>query len=732
MRHPRWVEAEKSPLFQDWTSGSQSMSPSGIISPGWTPPPVEKSPEPRNLRVILTTKDKNKRREKKKKSNKRNKVTERILKQSKDLGPSKEVFTSGNNILVSVSFNKNKESDDGPIMPPPEPMQKKKKRKMELPTKQKKEKNRDKIKKKRIEKEKRCKELENKKPVAIIDLDKSPFKELTPSPKAVIVLSDSDNGEKEELLVRQILQEESLEIGFPQPEMESVPNSPNRETTCFVISTGPKTPPEPPIKFTIISKSNPQLRSVNPLHEEEDETVENQEENPPEDPEIRTCEIPLKGPNTPSEPPNSPPSSPDAYDPFEPTKSGSATPETNLPSIEAEVEKIQEIRIEEILLLPCMSLEAAQKSNLSADDVIQAKPISPTEKVMALLKSTRASLSPSNTMQQIFSEPIYEINKVDPEITPPVNPPANLLQSPDRSTSSITINKQLQSILPQTTYSAVVKPNSPKPILSTVAPTVVTSTPVYLNPVPRIAVFSMGSSPSALKTTPVLSQKIALSSPTKSSPLKSQPPKLFSTKPSPIKSTPIKPMPSIKTLISKLPMPTIKPLATRSQKSKASNKSGQNGSDVINLDMEMDSPYSPGSSDFGDLFEPPSDNGKHLSTTPVFPQKAGSKFDNFENLFGVKPTSKNSKSNTTKVAVKQIKKSKGISHFIFVFIFDTLREFYTSVFSGKTVSVKVDEESLKILDDLPSSAVEMQVKTKVSTYIQILLALFFFYLTKLS
>ncbi|XP_077291234.1 uncharacterized protein LOC143914771 [Arctopsyche grandis] len=688
MRHPRWQEIENSPLFQDWTSGSQSMSPSGIISPSWTPPPVEKSPEPRNLRVILTTnKDKIKKREKKKKSNKRNKITERILKQSKDLGPSKEVFTSGNNILVSVSFNKNKESDNDPAMPPPEPMPKKKKKKTEMP-KQKKEKSRDKIKKRRIEKEKRCKELENKKPVAIIDLDKSPFKELTPSPKAVIVLSDSDNGEKEELMVRQeILQEESIEIGFPQPEMESVPSSPTREHD-YVTSTGPKTPPEPPIKFTIISKSNPQLRAVNPLHEDEDETVENQEENPPEDTANRTCEIAYKGPNTPPEPPNSPPSSPDAYDPFEPTKSGSATPETNLPSAESEIEKIQEIRIEETLLVPCMSLEAAQKSNLSADDVIQAKPISPTEKVMALLKSTRASLSPGSAIQQIFSEPIFDTIKVDSEVTPPVNPPANLLQSPDRSTSSITINKSIQ---PQSTYSAVVKPNSPKLIFSTVAPTVVTSTPVYLNPVPRIAVYSMGSSPSTQKTTPVLSQKITLPSPTKSSPLKSQPPKLFLTKPSPIKSTPIKPMPSTKTLISKLPLPTIKPLPTRSQKTNK-NKSGQNGSDIINLDMDIDSPYSPGSSDFGDLFEPPSDNGKHISSTPVFPQKAGSKFDNFDNLFGsIKSTSKNSKGsgNTTKVAVRQIKKSK-----------------------GKTGGVKIDEDSLKILDDLPSSAVEMQVKTK--------------------
>lgn len=33
--------------------------------------------------------------------------------------------------------------------------------------------------------------------------------------------------------------------------------------------------------------------------------------------------------------------------------------------------------------------------------------------------------------------------------------------------------------------------------------------------------------------------------------------------------------------------------------------------------------------------------------------------------------------------------------------------------STKTVGVKIDEDHLKILDDLPNSAVEMQVKDKV-------------------
>lgn len=87
---------------------------------------------------------------------------------------------------------------------------------------------------------------------------------------------------------------------------------------------GPKTPPEPQVKFSLNAKQ-PQMRPItNPLHEP-DEVEE--EIDPQEELEQRLNEVTHKGPNTPPEPPNSPPSSPDAYDPFDPTKSRSATPE---------------------------------------------------------------------------------------------------------------------------------------------------------------------------------------------------------------------------------------------------------------------------------------------------------------------------------------------------------------------------------------------------------------------
>lgn len=66
---------------------------------------------------------------------------------------------------------------------------------------------------------------------------------------------------------------------------------------------------------------------------------------------------------------------------------------------------------------------------------------------------------------------------------------------------------------------------------------------------------------------------------------RTQPPKLFLAKPSPIKSDPIKPMPAAK--IARVPL-----------------GSGGGGAPAVSLPGE-DSPYSPGSSDFGELFEPP-------------------------------------------------------------------------------------------------------------------------------
>lgn len=102
-----------------------------------------------------------------------------------------QVFTSGDNILVSVSF-KEQERAEGIGR-------------------------RERRKERRRRRRRTAAEPDvGPKPVAIIDLERSPFRELTPSPKNVIVLSDDD-----------------------------VPASPAAPEPAPALAQGPKTPPDP-------------------------------------------------------------------------------------------------------------------------------------------------------------------------------------------------------------------------------------------------------------------------------------------------------------------------------------------------------------------------------------------------------------------------------------------------------------------------------------------------------
>lgn len=143
---------------------------------------------------------------------------------------------------------------------------------------------------------------------------------VTPSPEDVIVLTDSENAESNDMLgLQKAICDSSQQVASPERPMN----------TNYL--TGPKTPPEPQVKFTLNPKQT-QMRAIsNPLHEPDD--IE-EEIDPQEELEQRLNESLHKGPNTPPEPPNSPPSSPDVYDPFEPTKSRSPTPEPLPPAVQ--------------------------------------------------------------------------------------------------------------------------------------------------------------------------------------------------------------------------------------------------------------------------------------------------------------------------------------------------------------------------------------------------------------
>lgn len=315
---------------------SRSPTPLRIDEPNndhsWTPPIA--AAETENLTVILKNKDAKRKKEKKKRTEKRRELQqkrERRKQRNEKPAPSKEVFASGDNILVSVSFNKeaNKAQQTTIVTLPPTKEQILPKKPIERETVSKRSK-RGPRKHKKI----------TAKPVAIIDLDRSPFKEITPSPKAVIVLSDSDhednnNTDKQDRPTVPVSDNEvsSSNIGNrcmdAQNEQISQPQSPTMDDSFENTALGPKTPPEPSsiVKFSLPIKMKNKLRAVNnPLHEIHEDEMDNNQQN--EESALNESDSLQQqnkvGPNT---PPESGPCSPDAYDPFEPTKSPSQSPE---------------------------------------------------------------------------------------------------------------------------------------------------------------------------------------------------------------------------------------------------------------------------------------------------------------------------------------------------------------------------------------------------------------------
>lgn len=166
---------------------------------------------------------------------------------------------------------------------------------------------------------------------------------------------------------------------------------------------------------------------------------------------------------------------------------------------------------------------------------------------------------------------------------------------------------------------------------------------------------------------------------------------------------------------------------------------GQNGSDATldltnDMVVDMSSPYSPGSSLSDGIFDPPSP-GNHNGSPANIPtgnkigpsknNKAADKKDAFDALFGSSPAMKPANKARTKKAIEKEKRNKKCacnnsrsSHQI-----SGLREifskldgyllFFVITATNPKVGVRMDENQLQILDDLPSSAVEMQVKDKV-------------------
>lgn len=631
-----------------WSSPNSRMSGSpnnnnNANSPSWTPPLRDLSAA-KNLKVIVNNKDATKKKkDKKKKSDMRQKETEKIAKKRRRESvvehPSKEVFASGDNILVSVSFNKNKTTTVDNVTLTQDRVFSKRKSKADDSRKNK-SKTRDKSDKRS---KRRRLDLLNRKPIAIIDLDKSPFKELTPSPRAIIVLTDSDDEKEESLLTR----EERIHKDLGSLREESQAGSPGYDSlAAFVNNTGPKTPPEPQGSFSLQLKPMPKLRNLNILYDlEEDMNEDNAEQNRGDTADNHVVDVLHIGPNTPPEPPNSPPSSPDAYDPFEPTKSPSQSPD---------ILKSQNNQSDKQTTNDDKAVDGQNPKDISHlnGSVVEDNPTdnaNTVEKVLAML--TQRYSTPEKGLCAIAQgdvgkvpfdvEAVVQNSGADPKLT-----------SPENAKTGVTI---LSNVLLQPNMLNVLKTSTPDSLLVYTSGTPASTNPLLTLNASRSSLFNSAGN--------------TVQNSTSTNKNKSQ------IRPSPIKSNPIKPM--VKTAV-------IKPGIRSYNTTKIHKPLKYDG------DNDIDSPYSPCSDDFDDLFEPPAtDTSKpikaHKTKSPI---KKATDFDHLFSSPSYKPSimTKNDK----KLYSKKYKKSK----------------------SKTQVGVKIDDDQLKILDELPSSAVEMQVKDK--------------------
>lgn len=292
---------------------------------------TNKKISPENIKIILQNEDSGTKRSKVAKKDKKVKRQQRNSegqhahtykapdKPSQSDEISKEIIASGDNILISVSYANHQAGNDDKEKSveclTPDVVERKKspalteiiaRRSPSPPPKYKNTKSRERKEKKR-KKEKRISKSRNVKgqeenskkmekplkrnelkPIAFIDLDKSPGKEMLPSPKEIIVLSDSDN----ETLRKADNSKDEL-----QTEMDN-----GRPFVCIQS--------QPVLKFSINKKSN-LLPIKNLLHDHEEDKNEHN------DNVIEPLEKPERHLN-------------DVYDPFNPTNSKSNSPVGNL------------------------------------------------------------------------------------------------------------------------------------------------------------------------------------------------------------------------------------------------------------------------------------------------------------------------------------------------------------------------------------------------------------------
>ncbi|KAK0085225.1 hypothetical protein PV325_005560 [Microctonus aethiopoides] len=844
---------------------------------------------PKNLTVILRNKDaikSKKRKEKRAKARKKPHEPERRKtsnKRNRTPPPSKEVFASGDNILVSVCFNNENASgqlnsttshlnENMPLLTTSkrrnrEPIQ------AESSKRPKKDKSKDKRSKSpkvnKRDKKRKSKAAEiaaSKKPVAVIDLDQSPFREQTPSPRDVIVLSDDEqdddhnnnhhnmninnngnnnnnvggagnsnnvnsNNNNDANNINQIdniddddddedenggngdirilgmatlseqqkrmtssavqqhiqlqlmhqqqaeqqqqsgkIQNQEDEKDSQQQDQQQIPHKLHLQQRCSIssdleqfIAQGPKTPPEPQVKFSI-NKQPCNLRPASMMHpvfegeEDEDEDTEaddddnNDDDNDDEDDdrgnvendvdddegdkclqgtvgestrdssnklmakdksgdndieddgegrdeeeeeddnedidEVEEAENNLQriegqkqtldndnmskddhkklrnteesdggikiGPNTPPEPPMSPFTSPDAYDPFDPTKSRSPSPSA----------------MDGVMSNDQKHCESTGTSLTSMKDTTTTggneKSDSDKPKIISMVTIKRA---------------------ISPDKDGGLSGISDSTKTIDNSTSKDQINQCVATSTNANSFATI------NPVLATVAAAV-----------QRSGIFSVNN-PAGFNVQRSLAQAnhigAGMQLNKRTNDRTPQLTNLF--------------MNSVKNL----------PISMRGNKSNTNRNSvlPQNGNDLPmettndTAIIDTSSPYSPGSSLSDGIFDPPSpgrthhspsrppgpsgsnmsnvmknNSGNNSGNVPKNARSTNDKKDAFDALFGSPPLMKTGAGNKLRMKKAAVKSKKQMSN--------------------SKIGVRMDENQLQILDDLPSSAVEMQVKDK--------------------
>ncbi|XP_017479394.1 PREDICTED: uncharacterized protein LOC108368939 isoform X2 [Rhagoletis zephyria] len=660
IEEPTWSPSPSPPPVLDYERENNNIS--------WTPPILSPrlvhemhgiyQPEPRRSTSRGSKRDKRKRIKKKKKGEKRREVRKekrRIRRtQTPDPIPSKEVFASGNNILVSVSFNKDAAGNPQPsqttVVTVPatrEDLHNNRRNSidvMALSAANKKKKKRKKL---------------DAKPVAIIDLERSPF-QVHQEPADIIVLTDSEEGvgghdsehdhdhehhehhEQEHERRRESHRERrrsasiAEEMDHHRSQMSNGVRSSSQldktpplererletileEESYDLPQTGPKTPPEPPtVKFTMLAKKQSKVRS-NPLHDEAELNSESEMAEVHE-PDTHRSELePMHvqsnqkiGPNT---PPESGPCSPDAYDPFDPTKSPSLSPRSPSPAPmnnsqgsigtdgDVEIVPTQKHIVDEQRLTSERNVATTQITGTGSSMTAQGPTLNPVELVMKLMNTKQNS-----------SQDLNKAN--EPQYSTATHMHSNILGNAHddglsmRDKADDAIGLVLSNVL---LSNGNAQASQHIPVISSPTP-IMKSNQISKLPLPKVG-SSVGSSSGA-----------------------------------------------------GLPLPNVR-----------------NGilDDALNL---TESPYSPGSADYEDLFEPPPE-----SSGAARRSKRGGKMDVFDNLFG----------STSPVGhVRMTKKFKAI---------------VTSSSKKSKIKVSKADDHIKVYDDVPNSAVELQVKDKVST-----------------